>query len=284
MITKRLGSIESNYGGFQAINALYSQCKDAFLETIDLTLSDWFSANCASALGAVLYLIKAELNTVSVQAVKANAILHKNSFLSFLGEQKQFDSYNTTVSYKEISPKEHLYFNDYVMKELLSKECFPSMSHPLKKKIGEAIYEIFVNCEIHSETEKVFTSGQYFPNKNVLEFMISDIGIGLAESVNRKFSANFTSLEAIKWAIVDKNTTKTGIPGGIGLAILQEFIQKNGGKLTIVSGDGFWQMDNGKVYECILSNPFPGTSVNIYVRTDDTKNYALTSEKHEAVF
>jgi len=283
MAVEYLSGIESDLHSFDQITKLYHKKKDLSFSEIEVSLNGWFGANCSSSLGAVLYLLKNGFNSVKINAGSADLILHKNGFLSFFGEDKQTDSYNTTIGYKELLPSDHLYFNEYVMRELLSKSCFPRMSQPLKKKIGEAIYEIFVNTEIHSESEKVFSCGQYFPQKETLEFMITDIGIGIQEKVNKTFSSNLSALEAIQWAMEDTHTTKS-VPGGIGLAILKEFITKNGGKLTVVSGNGFWQMCNGNVSEHILSAPFPGTSVNIYVKTDDTKSYSLVSENTGNIF
>ena len=35
----------------------------------------------------------------------------------------------------------------------------------VKEKVIEAIYEIFVNAQIHSETQLIYTCSQFFPNK-----------------------------------------------------------------------------------------------------------------------
>lgn len=284
MKSLHLRNISVNLTSFEKLNALYMENAASSFQNINLSLEKWFSANCSSALGAILYLIKKRFNTITIDAAhNIDPVLHKNEFLTFFGENRRVDSYNTTINYKELTPNDHHYFNEYVMRELLSKNCFPQMTQELKKKIGEAIYEIFVNAQIHSESERVFTCGQHFPNKETLEFMITDIGIGIQEKVNRKFNSSLTATEAIRWAMEDSHTTKD-VPGGLGLAILKEFISLNGGKLTVVSGRGFWQMDNGRVAEHILQNPFPGTSVNIYVKTDDSKSYSLTNYHTNDIF
>ena len=44
---------------------------------------------------------------------------------------------------------------------------------------------------------------------------------------------------AIEWAMKGRNTTRSGdVPGGLGLKILKEFIQLNGGRLSIVDHIG----------------------------------------------
>ena len=40
--------------------------------------------------------------------------------------------------------------------------------------------------------------------------------------------------KAIEWAMEENTTTRLGdIPGGLGLAIIREFVELNGGKLTV---------------------------------------------------
>lgn len=131
---------------------------------------------------------------------------------------------------------------------------------------------------MHSETEFIYTCGQFFPNKNKIEFTIADTGIGFKNRINTRFNANLNSIQAIQWAVQDKKTTKQGVSGGIGLAVLKEFVDKNKGKMQIVSDDGFYQFDCGGVVSNQFSGKFPGTIVNLQFRTNDRSNYSLKSE------
>lgn len=96
--------------------------------------------------------------------------------------------------------------------------------------------------------------------------------------MNDRFGWNLSSVDAIKWAMIDRNTTKTGITGGIGLAILKEFIMKNKGMMQIVSDDGFYQFGHEGETTTLLSGRFPGTVVNLEFKTDDSCSYSLKSE------
>ena len=78
--------------------------------------------------------------------------------------------------------------------------------------------------------------------------------------------------------MIDGHSTKQNIPGGIGLAILREFININNGKIQIVSDDGFYQLDTNGVQKKLFSGPFPGTIINIQFKTDDRTSYSLVSE------
>ena len=114
--------------------------------------------------------------------------------------------------------------------------------------------------------------------KNRIEFTIVDTGIGFKEKVNQRFNSNLEAYQAIEWAVRDKNTTKQGITGGIGLAVLKEFIEKNKGKMQIVSGDGFYQFDSSGIKTKLFDGSFPGTIVNLQFCTDDFNNYSLVEE------
>jgi len=250
-----------------------------FWETIQVDIHGWFPANMCSMLGAILYLFQRNLNNISINTEPSiTTILEKNNFLSFFGHARISDTHNTTISYQMLNPNDHLFFNGYIFNEFLSKPDLPQMSPLLKKKIAESIYELFVNAQIHSHTEKIFTCGQHYPNKKEIEFMITDIGIGFKESVNRRFGANISSIQAIRWAMEEGHTTKEETSGGLGLSLLKEFIHKNNGKIQVISGDGYWEYSGESIIEQTFREPFPGTVINIRVRTDDPCQYRLKSK------
>jgi len=88
------------------------------------------------------------------------------------------------------------------------------------------------------------------------------------------------SCAAIKWALAEGNTTKTGNqPGGLGLKLLKEFIRMNKGKLQIASRFGFYEYSATVDSVTKLDHDFPGTCVNIEINTQDTSSYYLKSER-----
>jgi len=274
----RLGSINNDYSGYRKMIDFYHERRNSVFEMIPLSLGSWFPANTCSLLGALLYLLQNNLNTIEIDPGNAGDILTRNGFLSFFGNPKIPDRNNTAISYEVLDPQDNRYFSNYVFREFLSKPNLPKMTVALRKKVAESIYEIFINAKMHSDTEKIFTCGQFFPNKHIIEFMITDIGIGIPESINRRFGVSFDSVTAISWAMKSGNTTKQGVSGGIGLALLQEFISQNRGKIQVISGDGFWELNERGVETKVFTNEFPGTAINIYVRTNDPASYALVSE------
>ncbi|MCD4766095.1 MAG: hypothetical protein K8R34_06255, partial [Methanosarcinales archaeon] len=82
----------------------------------------------------------------------------------------------------------------------------------------------------------------------------------------------------IKWAMKDGHSTKQGISGGIGLAILKEFVILNKSKIQIISDDGFYQLDPNGVQTRLFSGSFPGTIINMEFKTDNVTSYSLISE------
>ena len=204
----------------------------------------------------------------------------KNDFLTYYGKKRAIDLYGTTIKFQKLKPTDGKYFKSYVINELIEGHTadLPRMTDGVKEKIVEAIYEIFVNAQIHSETKFIYTCGQFFPNKSKIEFTIVDTGIGFREKINRRFESSLSSIQALKWAVQDKRTTKVGVSGGIGLSVLKDFVRMNRGKMQIISNDGFYQYDGNQEVMQMFTGEFPGTIVNLQFRTDDNNNYKLKSE------
>ncbi|PTN08657.1 ATP-binding protein [Mangrovibacterium marinum] len=275
-----LWNINNTLESYQQLIDLYNQHKEDRFEDIHLELRNWFAANMSAALGAILDRFQQNMNSINFDYIKPDteAILLKNDFLAYFGYPHRLDSYHTTIRFLKLKPTDGKYFNNYVVEELLGRTELPEMSDLVKDKVAEAIYEIFVNAQIHSETDSIYTCGQFFPAKSKIEFTIVDTGIGFKEKVNRRFGTNLTATQAIKWATQDKNTTKVGVSGGIGLALLKEFVRKNKGKMQIVSNDGFYEYSRVGEQTSLFNGCFPGTIVNLQFRTDDSSSYVMRTE------
>ena len=275
-----LNNIDNSFESYQQLIYFYHKNKDKGFAGIHIELSKWFAANMSAALGAILDLLTQKLNDIHFGYIpqQIEQILLKNDFLTFYGKNREVDLNHTTIRFQKLKPTDGKYFKTYVIKELIERYELPRMSSALKEKIVEAIYEIFVNAQIHSKSNHIYTCGQFYPKKNKIEFTIVDTGIGFKNKINERFGWSINAAQAIQWAIEDKNTTKEHVSGGIGLALLREFIEKNNGKLQIVSDAGFYEF--GKQEPCfkLFGEQFPGTIVNLEFCTDDNNNYALKSE------
>src|SRR5690606_30003974 len=114
----------------------------------------------------------------------------------------------------------------------------------------------------------------FFPNRHLLNFSVVDLGIGIQANVEKHTGVHFAPQTAIVWATEARNTTKRGgIPGGLGLKLLREFISLNGGRIQIVSDSGYWQQTKDKTMSRQLQYAFPGTVVTIEINTADKQSY-----------
>lgn len=270
--------------GFGALAGLAAGTKDCFLEEIEINLAEvaWFDADMCAALGAILYRLGENLNTVKLTDIRPNVenILLKNGFLSHYGREKIPDRWGTTIPYRRFDVKDDRYFADYIEHELMHRSEMPAMSSGLLKKFRESIFEIFSNAVLHSHSKMgIFSCGQFFPKRDRLDFSVADLGVGMRRNIKDNAGLDLSPEMAIDWATRDKNTTKRGrVPGGLGLKLLGEFIDLNGGCIQIVSDAGYWRRQKGKTVAAPLKHPFPGTVVSVEINTADTNSYKLASE------
>ncbi|MFV9690092.1 MAG: ATP-binding protein, partial [Desulfobacteria bacterium] len=123
---------------------------------------------------------------------------------------------------------------------------------------------------------------QFFPKRNRLDFSVADLGIGIRRNMKENAGLDLAPEDAIIWATEGRNTTKRDqIPGGLGLKLLSEFIELNGGRIQIVSDAGYWKREKGEIFIARLDQPFPGTVVSVEINTADKQSYALTHELSE---
>lgn len=283
-----LPTIRHDQAGFETLIRLYTQAKDCFLDDveIDMTAVNWFDADMCAAFGAILYYVGCNGNTFRLTNIHADVerILSKNGFLSSYGRRRMPDTWGTTIPYQRFDVKDDRYFAKHIEAELVHRPEMPSMSPGLLKRFLESVCEIFGNSVIHSRTKLgIFSCGQYFPRGHRLAFSVTDLGIGIRESIRRNTQLDLAAEEAIVWAIQGRNTTKRGpIPGGIGLKVLDEFIALNGGRLQIVSDAGYWKQERGHTSTARLGHPFPGTAVSIEIDASDTQSYVLSEELSES--
>jgi hypothetical protein len=276
----QLININNTFESYQKLIDIFYEHKDKEFDTIHIEINRWFSANMSAALGAIFDKFTEKVNTIVFDNIspKIEQILLKNDFLTYFGYSRIIDNHQTTIRFLKLKPTDGKYFNNYIFDEIIGRNELPNMSVLVKDKITEAIFEIFVNAQIHSESKFIYTCGQFYPSDNIIEFTIVDTGIGFKRKINQRFNSTLSAVQAIEWATKDKTTTKISVTGGIGLALLKEFIDKNGGMLQIISDDGFYQFDNNNVIRKIFNCSFPGTIVNLQFRTDDKNSYVLSKE------
>lgn len=167
----------------------------------------------------------------------------------------------------------------YISK-LLSIPWWPKMSEAVKDAIADQILEVFSNACEHSESELgVFVCGNVCKvGSKIMRISIADAGIGFRKKIEDARGLVMSSSKAIAWGMAKNNTVRRGSPGGLGLKLLQEFISKNDGKLSVLSDRGFWELSAGREKVEELDFSFPGTVVTITVNAEDSKIYRMVTE------
>jgi len=279
-----LFSIRSNDAGFSALAKLAVVTKEITNDEIELNFNycKHFDANMAAPLAVILNTLIARKNTIKIASPpwKVEEILRKNRFLQDFGYRVLEDTNHTTLPFAQIPISKPQSFAVYLDDHMEGKGI-PRMTQTLEKAFRQSIFEIFVNCVGHSRSELgMFVCGQFYPYDGRLDLTISDAGIGIRQNVRRHLQdGNISSIEAIKWALKEGNTTKSGNkPGGMGLKLLKDFILINGGKIQIASRQGFYQFAGGNEEFIKLASDFPGTTVNLEINTKDDHIYQLISE------
>ncbi|NQU64739.1 MAG: sensor histidine kinase [SAR324 cluster bacterium] len=286
-----IGTTRSNCSGFDGIADIAVKTKNVLFDSIelDLSLCSFFEANMAAPLYAVIALLRDELNDVSIANVPSGVttILRKNKFLTVFNQSDLLDTNQTTLPFKIFKLSAGDQFNDY-LDTYMKGRGIPTMSEALTKRFRQSLFEMFLNATIHSQSKAgIFVCGQFYPNKHRLDFTIADAGVGIRDNV-RKYTRKpkLNSCKAIEWAMTEGNTTKTGNqPGGLGLKLIKDFIQMNGGKIQVVSRFGYYEFSANGEFIQKMNNDFPGTCINIEINTEDTSSYCLKSElKSEDIF
>lgn len=282
-----LPTIRSTMAGFANLASLSDATRGIYDDEVIIYFSKcgFFDGNMASALHAVLESIADRGNMIDLVDIPPSiaTLLCKNQFLCQFGRRPILDVNGTTLPHKKFQFSQSADFYAYLT-ENLNGRGIPVMTERLGKKFRQSIFEIFQNCAMHSKSKAgLMVCGQFYPKEQHLDLTISDSGVGIRTNVREYLSREISSVDAIKWAMIEGNTTKTGPqPGGFGLKLLQEFIELNNGKVQIASRDGFYEFSNGvKRYRAMRSD-FPGTTINFQINTSDTKSYRLRSEAGKA--
>lgn len=284
MRTVSIPSLRHNVPGFVQLAELHAELRHITGEHIELSFERcaWFDADMAAALSVLVDIWQKQGNSISVGGLRSGVknILRRNGFLVRFGFTRLPDSYGTTIPYSRFATTDQRAYAAFVEDELISRPQWPEMTTGVRSHLRTNLHEVFENALQHSKTRASIAScGQWFPKRHSLDIAVVDGGVGIHHNVSSFLDKEVSALEAIQWAMEEGNTTKRGgIPGGVGLSLLQEFVKQNDGKLSIISADGHWQLLPSGPEGMLLSAPFPGTAVHLEVNTADTNSYALESE------
>lgn len=280
--------IRSEFEGYNYIITWinkYKAIKDKKI-IFDFGRVTFLEANLCALIGTIFEMLESNNNIINIINIQpqVETILRKNEFLLPFGFNKITDYNDTVLRYRKFTPTDDLGFNNYIHNELLNKRQFPSHSEKLGKEITRNIFEIYENARTHGQCDYIHSCGQFYPNKlnKPLYFTIVDKGVNIKQNVSAFFNQDIDAANAIEWAMKKGNTTKSGdTSGGLGLAVIFEFIKHNKGKIQIISSDGFYEYKNENTTKKRLTTIFEGTIVNIKFNLNDSNYYSLVNEEED---
>ncbi|MBE8726960.1 ATP-binding protein [Flavobacterium hungaricum] len=280
--------IRSEFEGYNYIITWINKYKNVKNTEIifDFGRVTFLEANLCALIGTIFEMLESNNNIISIINIQpqVETILRKNEFLLPFGFNKITDYNDTVLRYRKFTPTDDLGFNNYIHNELLNKRQFPSHSEKLGKEITRNIFEIYENARTHGQCDYIHSCGQFYPNKlnKPLYFTIVDKGVNIKQNVSAFFNQDIDAANAIEWAMKKGNTTKSGdTSGGLGLAVIFEFIKHNKGKIQIISSNGFYEYKNENTTKRKLTTIFEGTIVNIKFNLNDSNYYSLVNEEED---
>lgn len=281
--------IQTNRQGFQDIIGIFDSLasgvdKDGY---VDFSKCEILESNLCAILGSIFdelinrgFIVR--LIPPKEKSLK-KALAQNNFFRAFEPDISSEDPQNF-IYYNRFAPNQTQEFKEYIDSQLIKKQRFPRHSELAGKRILESIFEIFTNAVTHGCCNYIYACGEYHGlQQPVLDMTIVDRGRTFYNLVNEHLSAKqpteqLSPPEAIKWATINGHTTKS-TPGGLGLALILEFLVLNRGILQIVPHKGLLIYKDGDFEEYTLDSAFDGSIVNMRFNFDDDKKYFMAEEQ-----
>lgn len=283
-----LQRIVADKAGYEFLAEFYAASTEVQAKNIyvDFAQCQQVDANLSAVLGAYLDKMVKDGHDVFIIGPKSRKVkqaLSRNNFFRAFDYDTNCESRENYIEYRDFGVHDTSEFKRYIDIELTQKERFPSCSEKVKLKIIESIYEIFANAVSHGGCERVYCCGEVHNHRNrtMLDITFVNLGRTVVENVNdfliSKGKRCMMPCDALRWAFIEGNTTKH-MPGGLGLAILKEFIGMNEGAIQMVSGNAMLEINGNESEYTTLDNCFPGTIVTVEFNCDDDKTYITTEE------
>jgi len=278
-------TLNNNFDGFNTLARIAADSMIWVGQNVCLDFKDciFFSGHLCAVLGGILNGLIERKNKIEIKNLHPNikGFLSSNRFLTYFAGLSLPDFNNTTIPFAKFNINDELDVKHYVEEQLLNKPYMPVVSDKLKKEMVKSIFEIYVNAITHGNCDFVFSCGQHYPRKNPPEiyFTFVDLGKTIKNNVAEYLGQRMSGIDSIVWAMSENNSTKTeNHSGGLGLKLIKEFIILNNGILQIVSANGVWELNRGKVFTYEIFVDFPGTFVNLVFNLKDKQQYFLSEE------
>lgn len=279
-VTVRIPTINDRLEDFRNLFEIWDQVNQYSLDVLfDFSNCYFLRPNAVAFLGGLAHFINYRNGTARFDwsTVRADVLknLNRNNFTrAFGGPSSQYQQAGNTVTYRQDLRKDEGDICSYLENEWIG--CgLVHVSQVLQAHIVGNVWEIYENAFDHANSEiGVFSCGQYFPRKRLLQLSVIDFGVGIPANVRHKMHINGRPVErgaaaCMRWAFQPGTSTKDSITRrGMGLELLKSFIKTNHGKLECYSHEGYTLIRDNEVYENLTAF-FKGTLVNITLRCDE---------------
>lgn len=141
--------------------------------------------------------------------------------------------------------------------------------------MSSKLYEVFDNAITHGKNEiGVFAYGDVSKDKFV--FSVYDLGVGIQANVNEFTKENYSTREAMEWAMKSGNSTKrVDYPRGAGFTLLESFIKVNNGTMILCSDDIICKVTKKGKFYYKMKNKILGTLFIMNIRADRDSIYSI---------
>jgi hypothetical protein len=180
----------------------------------------------------------------NLQNEKMTKLLNDSGILAYYNEEKKFETDPNSIPFgKSNNVGEYAKLVKRIME--LAPVQFNDTSYSI---MFSKLYEIFINAETHGKNELgTYTYGTLNKRQGQFVFAIYDAGVGIQQNVNCFLNSDMNAVDTMKWALKGGNSTLiTDYPRGAGFTLLENFINKNDGKITLCSDNVICVMKNGK--------------------------------------
>ncbi|WP_422881369.1 hypothetical protein [Pantoea agglomerans] len=261
-----------------------------YYHELDFSFCKFLRPNAVAFIGGVIRFFEKKDKTIKILwdtlIPSISASLTQNGFGATFGYCLRKEDPGHAIPYREDVLENADEIINYLVDNWIGKG-WVQVSPKLCNHIAGKMWEIYANSFEHSQTPiGVFTCGQHFRHHNELVLSVIDFGVGIPATVKEFLNsdpraATLPADACLRWAFESGNTTTVGVPRGLGLSLLQEFISVNKGTLELYSSDGYVKMSNdGEVFQN-NSHCFNGTVLHITLVCDE--KYYLFKDELEGI-
>lgn len=279
--------VKTNGTGYCVLMNIYEELKglEATDAIIDFSECVEFDANLSAVLGSLFDDFVNKGNRLTLYLPKDSNVrkgLSRIKFLEAFNNDRSPEDVENYLEYRRFSPTDSEAFKRYIHCQLIGKHNFPAHSEMVGKHITESIFEIFINAVQHGACNAIYSCGERHGREHkTLDVTIVDRGHTIYKLVNeyieQRHNAHLSAEDCIKWAVVEGNTTKSQ-PGGLGLALINQFLTLNKGMMQIVSHEGLVHFAEGTMTSEKLNCVFDGTIVSMKFNLNDNNCYYMKDE------